>query len=87
MYDRPEQNALSTEFNRERSVRRTATVLEAKRVRIRDELQQLVRHMALLVPAGTQTAESYAALLQDAAERIGDDAFTQLLLQVLQEIG
>ena len=85
MHDLPE-NALSSEFRRERSVRRTATLLEAKRLRIHDELQHLVRHLALLVPAGTQTSESYAALLQDAAERIGDDAFTQLLLQVLQEI-
>lgn len=87
MSESPDQDILSTEFCRERSVRRTATVLEAKRQRIRDEIQQLISHVALLVPAGTKMNDSYsyADLLQDAAKRLGDDAFAQLLVQILQE--
>ncbi|NJL83021.1 MAG: hypothetical protein HC890_08800 [Chloroflexaceae bacterium] len=78
---------LATEFRRERSIRRTVTVLEAKRKRVRDELQQVIQHLALLVPvsAGPEAKEIYAQIVQDAAQRLGDDAFAQLLLQILQE--
>jgi hypothetical protein len=88
MHDRlPEPDALLNEFRRERSIRRTVTVLEAKRKRIRQELQQLVRHIALLVPAAESKSvnQSQSDLLAEAAKRLGDEAFAQLLLQILQE--
>ncbi|MGF1479564.1 MAG: hypothetical protein ACFB4I_08740 [Cyanophyceae cyanobacterium] len=86
--DCSEPNTLLTEFHRERSIRRTAMMLETKRLRIRDELEQLIAHVPLLVPTATQATDAYSAsdLLKDAAARIGDDAFAQLLLAILQEI-
>lgn len=87
MHDRlPEPDALLTEFRRERSVRRTVTVLEAKRKRIRQELRQLIQHLALLIPAEPLVADRpQSDLLQEAAKRLGDEAFAELLLQILQE--
>jgi hypothetical protein len=96
MLETLEQNLLSAECLRERSqllrecsIRRAAKVLAAKRERIREELEQVISHIALLVPLtdmANGSAEAYAQLLQDAAAQLGDEAFTQLLLQVLQEI-
>lgn len=89
MSDRPEANFLGTEFCKERSIRRTVKVVEAKRKRIREELEQLILHLALLVPvagANTHSLDSSSDLLLEALNRIEDDAFTQLLLQVLQEV-
>ena len=89
MAELPERDGLLTEFIRERSVRRTVTVLEAKRKRIRDELQQLVSHITLLVPLAAISRNSTDAnpdVLQEALARLGDEAFAQLLLQILQEI-
>ena len=88
MYDRPESDALSTEFRRERSIRRAVIVLEAKRKHVREELQQLIQHISLLIPlarVSATTPNSQAELLQDALERLGDEAFAQLLLQILQD--
>ncbi|WP_254657999.1 hypothetical protein [Pleurocapsa sp. PCC 7327] len=70
-----------TEFVRERSIRRTVKVLEAKRKRIREELEQLIQHLDLLVPSSATSSD----LLQEAIQRIGDDAFSQLLMQLMQE--
>jgi hypothetical protein len=81
MCDRPEPDSLMTEFVRERSIRRTVKVLEGKRKRIREELEQLIQHLDLLVPSSATPSD----LLQEAVERIGDDAFGQLLLQLMQE--
>jgi hypothetical protein len=96
MLDSVEQDVLLTECLQERSrllrecsIRRTVKVLEAKRRSIREELEQLVLHIALLVPlsgVSNRSTESYADLLQDAVKQLGDDAFAQLLLQVLQEL-
>ena len=96
MLETSEQNVLSAESLRERSlwlrecsIRRATKVLEAKRKRIHEELEQVIAHIALLVPLSdfaNSSAEAYAQLLQDAAAQLGDEAFTQLLLQVLQEI-
>lgn len=87
MSDRPEESTLSLEFRRERAVRRTMTVLETKRKRMRDDLDQLIAHLAMLVPAEliSSADASQAAILEDAAFRLGDDAFAQLILQLLQE--
>ncbi|MGK7932877.1 MAG: hypothetical protein AB4041_15815 [Microcystaceae cyanobacterium] len=74
---------------KERSVSRTVEVLEAKRASFRREIQQLVRHLGLLIPiTGNLSSHdvSQEMLLQEAAQRIGDDAFTQFLLQIMNEI-
>ncbi|AFY78487.1 MAG: hypothetical protein IGR93_20015 [Hydrococcus sp. C42_A2020_068] len=81
MCDRSEPDSLMTEFVRERSIRRTVKVLEAKRKRIREELEQLIQHLDLLVPSSATSSD----LLQEAIQRIGDDAFSQLLMQLMQE--
>jgi hypothetical protein len=87
MFDRPEERTLALEFRRERAIRRTMTVLEAKRKRVRDDLDQLIAHLSLLVPAdlisGADAPSS--TVLADAAERLGDEAFAQLILQLLQQ--
>jgi hypothetical protein len=90
MDNRPTPDALLREFRRERSIRRAVTVLEAKRKHIREELEQLIQHITLLIPLASvspTTPNSRAELLQDALERLGDDAFAQLLLQILQDYG
>ena len=69
---------------KERSVNRTVEVLEAKRASFRREIQQLIQHLGLLIPI-TGNLSSHETLLQEAAHRIGDDAFTQFLLQIIQE--
>ena len=89
MDDRREQDVLLAEFRRERSIRRTVKVLESKRKHIREELQQLIMHIALLVPMTgvSQTpTDFHLDLLKEAVERLGDDAFTQLLMQLLESL-
>ncbi|MDJ0718970.1 MAG: hypothetical protein QNJ54_32885 [Prochloraceae cyanobacterium] len=88
MSDRRKPDPLLTEFRRERSIRRTVKVLEAKRKRIRDELEQLIAHAAMLIPlekSSISANQTNSDLLQEAVERMGDDAFAQLLLQILRE--
>jgi hypothetical protein len=87
MCDRPESDSLMTEFSRERSIRRTVKVLEFKRKRIHEELEQLILHLALLIPSGASATSNTVSseLLEEAVNRIGDEAFGQLLLQILQE--
>jgi hypothetical protein len=84
MDDRPQEYELADEFRRERSIRRAVAVLEAKRQRIRDDIEQLISHITLLVPPSSSARDAYN-MLEDAAGRLGDDAFAQLLLHVLQE--
>lgn len=84
MYDRPQDSQLADEFRRERSIRRAVTVLETKRRRIRDDIEQLISQISLLMPPSSSDRET-CAVLEDAAGRLGDEAFVQLLLQVLQE--
>jgi hypothetical protein len=91
-----QQTAIVTELLRERSqllreesIRRTLKVLDAKRRSIREELEQLILHMTLLIPLtgiAATSPDSYADLLQDAIQQLEDDAFARLLLQVLQEV-
>jgi|GEM_PF-4939507 len=74
---------LLMELKRERSIRRAVKVLETKRNGIKEELQQLIKHIALLVPTAN---ESNSELLQEAVKRLEDDGFAQLLLQIIQEL-
>ncbi|MEC4803876.1 MAG: hypothetical protein SAJ12_05635 [Jaaginema sp. PMC 1079.18] len=87
MCDRPEEYTLAFELRRERAVRRTMNLLETKRRRMRDDLDQLITHLSLLVPAEllASTDSTPTTVLEDAAARLGDDAFAQLILQLLQE--
>lgn len=90
MSNHPEPDLLAKQFKRERSIRRTTQVLKVKKESIRKDLQQLISHLTLLLPSAHLTSkdnESNLDLLQAALDRLGDDAFAQLLLQVLQEIG
>lgn len=74
-------------FQRECSVRRTSRLLEAKRKRIREDLQDLVRHLGLLVPAvGLEMNASQKEVLAEALGRLEDDTFAQLVLQITQEL-
>lgn len=87
MSNRQDEHGLSQEFRQERSIRRVVDVIETKRRRVRDDLEQLISHIALLVPctgANCFSEQTYGAI-EDAVQRLGDDAFAQLLLQVLQE--
>lgn len=82
------RDILLVELERERSVRRTARLLSAKRSRIRDELDRLISHLSLLVSMPRKTAEDpqpESAILIEAAERINDPVFTNLVIQLLQE--
>jgi hypothetical protein len=90
MPERPEPDLLAKEFQRERSIRRTAQVLSAKRESIHKDLHQLIAHLTLLLPSAQLSQkgnDSNYDLLQAALDRLGDDAFAQLILQVLQELG
>ncbi len=84
MYNFPE--SLSTDFQHERSVRRVATVLDAKRRRIRDDLHDTIRHMSLLVPPSNIAGpDEQPDIFADAADLLGDEAFAALLRQLLAE--
>lgn len=88
MYEPYEQDELTLEFRRERSVRRAAAILEGKRRRIRADLKQLLAHISLLIPAAELQGDRDTAkltLLEDAAERLRDENFSQLLLEILRE--
>ena len=83
MSDSSTPDALAVELRRERSIRRTIKLLEVKRKEIRTDLQQFVTHLALLLP--NRPVKSDPKLLNEAIERLGDDAFALLLSQILQE--
>ena len=88
MDDRPEPNLVSAEFYNECSVRRTARVLALKQQSIYEEIGQLLEHISLLVPSldrpSQAHAESKMKVLEEALRRLGDPAFADLVLQVLQ---
>jgi hypothetical protein len=63
--------------------------LKAKRSHIREDLIQLITHLSMLIPLGTfasNTQPSDVDILKEALARLDDDVFTQLLIQVLQEL-
>jgi hypothetical protein len=88
MNEPSKRDVLLVELERERSVRRTASLLSAKRSRIRDELDRLISHLSLLVLIPRKTAEDpqpESAILIEAARRIDDPVFTELVIQLIQE--
>lgn len=84
----PKKDILVAELERERSIRRTASLLYSKRSRIFDELDCLISHLSLLVIVPRKTAEDpqpESDILIEAAKRINDPVFTDLLIQIIQE--
>ena len=84
----PKKDTLVAELERERSIRRTASLLYAKRSRIFDELDRLVSHLPLLVAIPRKTIEDpqpESDILIEAAKRIDDPVFTDLLIQIIHE--
>jgi hypothetical protein len=88
MNEPSKRDVLVLELERERSIRRTASLLYDKRSRIRDELDRLISHLSLLVSIPHKTAEDpqpESAILIEAARRIDDPIFTELVIQLIQE--
>ena len=88
MNEPSKRDILLLELERERSIRRTARLLYAKRSRIRDELDRLISHLSLLVTLPRKTAEDpqpESDILIEAAKRINDPVFTDLVIQIIQE--
>ncbi len=88
MNEPSKRDILLLELERERSIRRTARLLYAKRSRIRDELDRLISHLSLLVNVPQKTAEDpqpESDILIEAAKRINDPIFTDLVIQIIQE--
>ncbi len=88
MNEPSKRDILLLELERERSIRRTARLLYAKRSRIRDELDRLISHLSLLVAVPQKTAEDpqpESDILIEAAKRIDDPIFTDLVIQIIQE--
>ena len=90
MDEAPRRDVLLAELERERSIRRTARLLYAKRSRVIDELDRLVSHLSLLVAIPRKTLEDphpESDILIEAAKRIDDPIFTDLLIQIIQQKG
>ncbi|MGA1264210.1 MAG: hypothetical protein ACO331_09960 [Prochlorothrix sp.] len=82
----PEQ-CVATAFRHERSVRRAQHLLAIKQRRIQDDLDQFLQHLTLLVPSAESTADNeiiLQAVLEDALDRLGDQAFAAIVLQAFQ---
>ena len=88
MNEPSKRDILLLELERERSVRRTASLLYAKRSRIRDELDRLISHISLLVSVPRKTPEDpqpESDILIEAAKRIDDPIFTDMVIQLVRE--
>ena len=88
MNEPSKRDTLLVELERERSVRRTASLLYAKRSRIYEELERLIAHLSLLVSVPRRTAEDpqpESDILIEAAKRIDDPVFTDLVIQLIEE--
>lgn len=88
MDELPKRDVLLAELARERSIRRTVRLLYDKRSRIIDELDRLISHLSLLVAVPRKTSEDpqpESEILIEAAKRINDPVFTNLLIQIIQE--
>jgi hypothetical protein len=80
------KDELLMEFHTERSIRRVAQLLQDKRSRIRDDLQQLIEHLSLFVPLSNSKGDGAVntEILLEAAQRLNDEVFTELLVQIIQ---
>ncbi len=83
-----ERDVLVAELWRECSIRRTSILLEKQRQLLREDIYDLVAHIALLVlpmEFPTYRSEQYKDILVEALERLGDDAFAKLVLDVVRK--
>lgn len=88
MNEPSKRDILLLELERERSIRRTASLLYARRSRMRDELDRLIAHVSLLVAMPQKTAEDpqpESDILIEAAKRINDPIFTDMVVQIVRE--
>lgn len=88
MNEPSKRDILLLELERERSIRRTASLLSARRSRMRDELDRLIAHVSLLVAMPRKTAEDpqpESDILIEAARRIDDPIFTDMVVQIVRE--
>lgn len=88
MKEPSKRDVLLLELEKERSIRRTVRLLSAKRSRMRDELDRLIAHLSLLVAIPRKTAEDpqpESDILIEAAKRIDDPIFTELVVQIIRE--
>lgn len=88
MNEPSKRDVLLLELEKERSIRRTVRLLSAKRSRMRDELDRLIAHLSLLVAIPRKTAEDpqpESDILIEAARRIDDPVFTELVVQIIRE--
>ena len=88
MNEPSKRDILLLELERERSIRRTASLLSARRSRMRDELDRLISHLSLLVAVPRKTVEDpqpESAILIEAAKRIDDPIFTDMVVQLVKE--
>ena len=79
-------DTLLLELEKERSVRRTASLLYTQRSRIYEDLERLIGHLSLLVSLPRKTAEDpqpESDILIEAAKRIDDPAFADLVIQLV----
>jgi len=87
MNEPPNRDALLAELEKERSIRRTVRLLHAKRSRIIEDLDRLISHLSLLVPVPNKSEnenQPKADILIEAAKRIEDPIFTDLLIKIIQ---
>jgi hypothetical protein len=87
MNEPPKRDVLSAELEKERSIRRTLKLLQAKRYRVIEELERLITHLSVLVTLPQNMANDYPSksdILLEAASRIDDDVFTELLVQIIE---
>jgi hypothetical protein len=85
MDDPSQRDKLLMAFQTERAIRRVAQLLQDKRSRIRDDLQQLVDHLSLFVPpTSTSDRATNIEILLEAAHRLNDEVFTELLVEIIQ---
>ena len=88
MNELPNRDTLLAELEKERSIRRTVRLLNAKRSRIIEDLDILINHLSLLVPAPPKSlnkSKPKSDILLEAARRIDDPLFTDLLIKIIQE--
>lgn len=88
MNEPPNRDVLLAELERERSIRRAAKFFHAKRSHVKQELNCLIGHLSLLVAVPSETREDSqpeSDILIEAAKRIDDPVFSDLLIQAIQK--
>ena len=88
MHEPTNRDILLVELEKERSIRRTVKLLCAKRNIILDDLDRLISHLSLLVnipPETDQEVNLESEVLLEAAKRIDDPIFTDLLTRIIEE--